>query len=390
MENSFTNFEPKKCTLCNSEQYKVLLNIDGKVLRTNNSIIKSKLKKLECSRCGLVRNGINWNEKSLKKYYQKDYDEHIKSNENSVFVTQTGLLERSMVVANWIEKILKPHSNNFSSIIEIGCGSGSLMSNMSKKFPKVNFIGIESNPSAIKMGKKKGLDIRSIDTLKKAQADVVISYAVIEHTPNPTKFLHFISSLVKDNGLILVGQPHQDKLSSDIFYQDHIFHFSTDHIREFGRNSNLVQIKKYYGTKTLSNFSFHIFKKSKKQLSPTKFQFHKTNVKKSIKYYDKIFKKVDQLLEKNRNKKLGIFGTNLFFHIFYTYTKLNSVDIKLGIDDFPSGKKFPFKIISSNDFNPKMVDKILFCANPLYFEFIKNKMSLNSNYFLNPFPTNFR
>jgi len=385
MVNPFTKYSHRVCNLCNSTKFRVLIDHRGNVLKTNNEIVKSRLKKIECLKCGLVRDGLTITEKKLKNHYTQDYENHHKINEKSIFYTSRGFEERSHFVASWISEIIKKSIHKkIHSILEVGCGTGELMLQLKKNFPGKKIIGIESSKTAVKIGRKRGLEIVSIDEYSKLpKVDLVISFAVLEHTPNPTNFLKFLGSLINPNGFILIGQPHQDKLNYDIFFQDHLYHFSTKHIEEIARKLNLKQIKKSLGTEPLPNFSMHLLKFKMKNLKTRQIPRKCTKVSQSIKYYQKVFKHVNKLLTNFvPTNRLAIFGTGQFFHLFYAYTNLSKTKIRLGIDDFPSGKKFPFKVITSSQLDQEKVDGILLCVNPFYTNFIQKKLGKSYQYLL--------
>ncbi len=389
MTDTFSNFNPRICDLCHSTQSKIILDLKGRVLRTNNTIVYSRLKKLECSRCGLIRSGIVWNQQKLKKHYTQEYGNHFDTSENSVFFTKFGSEDRSTAVARWISEILKSIDlSSIQSIVEIGSGMGSLVSKLMKEYPNKKVIGFDVNEIAVTTGVKRGLDIRLMNSIPELpKVDLIICYAVIEHTSSPTEFLKSIVKLLKPNGYVILGQPQQDKFSSDIFYQDHLYHFSTGHIRDLGRKQNLIEIKKSMGKGSLSNFSLHLLRLSEKPLSCRVFR-RKTKVRESILYYREIFQNLNKTLKTiDKKTKLAVFGTNLFYHLFYTYTDLWKKKIILGIDDFPPNKKFPFKVVKPFTLEHECVDAILFCLNPIYIKIVLRRLGNKKYRYILPFKT---
>ena len=388
MDKNFTTYNYVKCPLCNSYNYRTLLSKRGKVLKTNRNIVNSSLKKIICNKCGLVRSGNNWNYKKLQKFYQNEYDEHSSTNENSMFFIKNKSIKRSKYIADWIHHILKNSNISPKSIVDVGCGSGALISELKQILPKSTIFGVETNQKARMIGKKNGIDIFDLsETFPKA--DLVISYAVIEHTSNPKLFLNYLSSIKNINGFVLTGQPQQDNLSSDIFYQDHLFHFATNHIRDFGKQSGLTQMKKWYGSGPLTNFSFHLFRSSLESFSDSKINFQNSMVRKSISHYQKVFNNVNKILNKLKpREKLSVFGTNLFFDLFYTYTNLSKHKILYGIDDFPTKKQLPFPVITSSEIKDKPINKILLCVNPIYIQQVISKLDSKNYNFLSPFIIN--
>jgi len=75
------------------------------------------------------------------------------------------------------------------------------------------------------------------------------------------------------DGILIIGQPHQDKIYYDIFFSDHLFHFSSKHLQEYGRSLDLIEYKKSIGKWPIDSFSLHLFKKSKKELKKN-LQYH--------------------------------------------------------------------------------------------------------------------
>jgi 2-polyprenyl-3-methyl-5-hydroxy-6-metoxy-1,4-benzoquinol methylase len=313
----------QRCDLCNSTKFEILIDRKGPSMLSDRKIIKKNLKKIECMNCGLVCNSQMFEKIKIKENYEKNYSYNPSEKGDTFFFSDSGSTERSTQIFEWIlENISKEKLEKAKSIIEVGCGQGNLLSKFFKKFPEKEIIGLELNRDAIKIGKKKGLDIRDLAKSKNLKADIIISYAVIEHTPSPKKFLRTLANHLNSNGLLIIGQPNQDKIYYDIFFWDHLFHFSSKHIDDLGRQVNLLPIKKSKGKWPVDSFSLHVFKKSNRKIKP-KIAFHKTKIRNSIKYYEKIFDKINKFLKKNSKEGLAVLGLGEIFSIFYTYTDQN-------------------------------------------------------------------
>jgi len=371
----------QKCDLCDSTKFEVLIDRKGPSMLSDRKIIKKNLKKIECMRCGLVCNAQILQKTKIEEEYKKNYSYNLSHKGDTFFFSNSGFTERSTQIFEWIlENISKEKLTNAKSIIEVGCGQGNLLSKFVKQFPKKKIIGLELNKNAIKIGRRKGLDIRNLTESNNIKADIIISYAVIEHTPSPKNFLRLLSNYLNHNGLLVIGQPNQDEIYYDIFFWDHFFHFSSKHIDDFGRHVNLIPIKKLSGRWPVDSFSLHFFKKSNRKIKP-KIVYRKTKVRNSIEYYERIFRKMNIFLKENRKQKLAVFGLGEIFSLFYTYTDLKKIKIEYGIDDFPNKESnFSFPVISSEKAEKCYKGPIIFCVNPNYYSLITKKFRNNKNF----------
>jgi len=345
-------------------------------MTSDRKIIQGKLKKIQCCKCGLISSDeIFPNNKKIEKNYKINYSYNISQNGDTFFFTQSEAQDRSSYVFDWILDIVpKKEMERVKTIVEVGCGEGNLLAKFYNQFPDKKSIGFELNKNAIKIGRNRGLDIRRLDELHDIKADLVISYAVIEHTLSPKKFLKSLCDILNLGGLIITGQPHQDKPYYDVFFVDHLHHFSTKHIQDLARQVNLVQIKKSIGAWPIDSFSLHLFKLSNRRLI-SRIIYRKTQTKISVKYYKKVFRNINSLLTKAKYGRLAVFGLGEVFSLFYTYSKLSRLGIKYGIDDFPKNKyEFSFPVISSQDVGKFDIDTILFCINPKYYKIVLKKL----------------
>ena len=88
----------------------------------------------------------------------------------------------SPVIAESIVETFTP-----SEVLDVGCGTGALLRSLKNK--KVNVLGMEKSKKAIKMCKKKGVDVIKFDIVHdkdpfpERKFDIVTSMEVAEHIP---------------------------------------------------------------------------------------------------------------------------------------------------------------------------------------------------------------
>jgi SAM-dependent methyltransferase len=119
-------------------------------------------------------------------------------------------------------------------VIDLGCGSGDLIHQLSEKFGEYELIGIEPSASGSRISKLKNskTEIIQSDITKDAlsdvalsRADVVICTEVLEHLDNPIELMSALSSKIGVGTKILLTVPGGPRSKFDI-YIGHRRHFS--------------------------------------------------------------------------------------------------------------------------------------------------------------------
>jgi SAM-dependent methyltransferase len=99
-------------------------------------------------------------------------------------------------------------------ILEIGCGSGDFMAR-ARDEKGVVVEGVEQNPDAIVAARGRGLlvspgNVEEIARARRGQFDVVCSFQVLEHVPDPRSFLDSCLALLSPRGKLLLGLPNSE------------------------------------------------------------------------------------------------------------------------------------------------------------------------------------
>ena len=125
-----------------------------------------------------------------------------------------------------------PESLRGANILDIGCGSGSLLDML--KNISLSQIGVEPCGPYLQSLTKRGYKIYSSASEaiedNKGMIDYGFSIQVIEHVKNPIEFLKEIRKLIKPGGRLLISTPNRNDilmtLLKDKFYQ---FFYRTQH-----------------------------------------------------------------------------------------------------------------------------------------------------------------
>ena len=101
--------------------------------------------------------------------------------------------------ARQIEAIIRKNRLNFDTLCEVGCGTGEILLNLSRSFPKAHFTGYEISPHAYQRAKMKETDrvsfqLADILEEKNSTFDVVVIADVIEHVEDYISFIKGLHS----------------------------------------------------------------------------------------------------------------------------------------------------------------------------------------------------
>lgn len=94
-------------------------------------------------------------------------------------------------------------------VLEIGCGRGAF----ARYLPEPDYIGLEYNMDAVKTACAAGLDVRpeSVEDFSKSHEnkfDVVCSFQVLEHVPDPSSFISACVACTRPGGIVMFGVPN--------------------------------------------------------------------------------------------------------------------------------------------------------------------------------------
>jgi len=156
---------------------------------------------------------------------------------------------------SWLETEI-----GIGKLIDYGCGIGTFIDLAQARGWKV--YGLDSSEVTVEYARARGLPAWTVDEWtaagpaqeEKGMVDVVTMWDVIEHVEDPPKILQFISSLLRDEGILLLETPSANYLPKRLslcltrlsrgrinlarffFYPDHRFYFTLQTLRQLLEN----------------------------------------------------------------------------------------------------------------------------------------------------------
>lgn len=133
---------------------------------------------------------------------------------------------------------LKKYFPNFSSFLEIGCGTGYVISGIRKEFPKAQTLGSELSANGLSYAKGRlgvtsliQMDARNIPFVN--EFDVIGLFDVLEHIEEDVLVLEQINKAAKNGGGLIITVPqHQFLWSAGDEYANHVRRYSAKDLRQ--------------------------------------------------------------------------------------------------------------------------------------------------------------
>ena len=188
---------------------------------------------IRCCKCGFTYSNKVLSGQDLVSYYENNFGSkrHMQ-----------GQLVNSRVNSWVITRLLK--IQDISNVLDIGTGYGFLLEELRKRF-KLNATGVElSRQEAAYAKSMLGLNVINSSLselgLDKGCYDLVTSFEVIEHVPDPVEFIREMTQYVRPNGYLLIMTDNFDSRMAKFLGagfpkwipHTHISHFSSTTLKK--------------------------------------------------------------------------------------------------------------------------------------------------------------
>jgi SAM-dependent methyltransferase len=312
-----------------------VLERHGRVMTSDSRILDGRPLKVRCSGCGLVRSGLPVGAEDLEAHYRDYVLASQASVSEPIFFTRDGPVLRSAAIADWIRtSVSAARSAAPRSVLEIGCGEGSVLARLADAWPGCGASGLDLSPAAVPLARSRGLDVAEGDyAAARGSHDVVAAFAVLEHVGSPRDFLRTLRGVLSPHGVIVVAQPNLEGSSSDLFFVDHLHHFRPEHTAALAAGEGLRELVRATDHPLLAGFALHVFAAADPVDVPV--APHQEELE-AVRFWADVFARLDAWLERVGARRLAVWGLGQTFMLLSAYTRLGDVSIALGIDDNPA------------------------------------------------------
>jgi SAM-dependent methyltransferase len=231
-----------KCCLCGKGEAKSIKK-------------ESSWNMLQCTACSHVYLYPTPDEAFLKKHYQS----YLPANQKQILrwkFMMSGVFVKSLAS---LDKLYK---HKRGKLFDIGCGHGFFLE-MAKK-EGWDVYGLDLCQQATEYAKLRGFNVVNVSLFEKNykdnEFDVITMFYVLEHLPNPVKYLQEIYRILKPGGLLLLRVPHTTpvvrilkvlRIPNKLYdTPSHISDFSPATTKTILRNQGFINIHTFIGGTT--------------------------------------------------------------------------------------------------------------------------------------------
>lgn len=373
--NKFSN-----CPICNSDEKKVLINLDCG--NFDGSYLYETVKIISCEKCGHIYNDITEEEYSgLLNYYNEEY-----APINISFGNEHGdrpgscnsnTLVRYSQLAEQVEKFI----DGKSKVLDVGCAGGGFLSYLQER-GYCNLFGIDTTENYIlEAGKNNNNLILKLGSAEDIPFennffDIIVIDQVLEHLVNPGKFFQEAARVLKKGGLIFIGLPDAGQYNEyyifDFYWfllREHLQHFDLHHLNKIAGNYGFELLEHSFNESPMMsnnmvlpnlNAVFKFTGNSKKLISDKNLPDLTPKIKNYIIQNKLTFEtklKYTEHLAKS-GRPVYIWGISREFLYLYQNTNLKNCNIIVLLDtNLYKQSKCTFKGIKIND--PSLIKNVL-------------------------------
>jgi SAM-dependent methyltransferase len=186
-----------------------------------------------CEACGAVQKlaDARWFEE-IERIYKGYQIYELSAGAEQVIFSDLGVAQpRSGALVDFI--VRNAGASDTGKLIDIGCGNGSALKNLSRAMPRWRLYGSELSDAAKPALQQLPNFVELYTTPAKEipeRFDILTMIHALEHMPDPLGSLHDAAYLLNDDGRLFVEIPNVLTSPFDLLIADHLLHFSPAHL----------------------------------------------------------------------------------------------------------------------------------------------------------------
>lgn len=227
--------------MSNSLENKIHLKAKDNLV--SNEEFEIKTTKIE----GLLRTSPAPSEDKIGNYYQSEnYISHTDSSKTFIDKLYQIIKSYSLKRKN---KLFKKYNPTAKTILDIGSGTGDLISYCNKNF---DCYGTEPNKNARELSLKKGNKVvAKIEDLPVKKFDIITMWHVLEHVHDLKRQLISIHEMLNENGIAIIAVPNYTSYDAKYYKEAwaaydvprHLWHFNKHSMKTILKENNLFVVK---------------------------------------------------------------------------------------------------------------------------------------------------
>ncbi len=208
-----------RCPLCGGKAPALCVPNPSQSVLSDGRVVPRSLRKVSCLTCGAASHAQALSAEQIQAIYDNGYSLSGKAPKSDA--------ARARAYAQWIRSVCLPPR----SVLEVGCGSGALLRELSAIWPQAICYGVDpALPGVEQSDPRIRLERGFIEDIPNDLANfgLIVAVNVIEHAPNPGAFLASLRSRLAPDGKIVIVCPAAEPPNSELLFFDHLFSLTPD------------------------------------------------------------------------------------------------------------------------------------------------------------------
>ena len=238
------------CPLCASGAIALALPHPSQSMLSDGRVIARALTKMSCLGCGSAFHASRTAEADIRSIYDVGYTLASAAPKSDT--------ARARAYADWIR-------SEFSApkaILEIGCGSGALLSELLRSWPDAHACGVDPALPATAQSQQNIRLVRGfVENVPKDAGpfDLIIAINVIEHTTSPATFLRSLRDHLTPKGYIVIICPDGHSPNVELLFFDHLYSLTNESLRICGKHAALAVKRQMPAPSGIGDFQMSVF-----------------------------------------------------------------------------------------------------------------------------------
>lgn len=367
----------RTCPACGGTAWEDFLHLEtGRSLTSDQRLVRQALDKVICTACGLVRNRVMLGGQRLEDY-ENDYALNTTGGEEHIYFSADGQHTRSRAIFDW----MKPHlPARAACVTEIGCGMGNLLDHLARHYPDAAITGVEGNRQAADLARTRHADIRQHFVGSGAPplpvSDLIIAYGVAEHVEDLDGFLAAMRAACHADSTVILCVPVQDHGGYDVFFSDHIWHFTQAQFAANLSRRGFRIIASEAASAVVQGFGLVAMRMGEPSDMPLANAASLQIANRD--HWQKQLGRADRAIRELAGKTVALYGASEVMSLLMAYTSLGQLSIACCLDEDPNKTgttKHGIAVHHPDRLAAHPVDAVMLTVNPRYNDQIRAKLA---------------